>query len=450
MKISIVGTGYVGLITAISLAQWGHTVICIDQFKDKVSTINSGNSPFYEKGLDQSLKDVLKKGKLKATENLAKAVLESDVIIVAVGTPTVNNKIDLSAIRKASVQIGKAIKKSKRYQIIAIKSTVLPGVTENIVKPILEKYSGKKIGQFGLVMNPEFLREGSALEDALNPDRIVIGQIDDKSGRFFAKIYAKVRAPKIFTNLPTAEMIKYSANSLLATLISFSNEISRISENTDKVDILDVWQGVHLDRRLSPFDGNKRIRPGILNYILSGCGFGGSCFPKDIKALLSFATQQGVKPHLLEDVININSTQPLRTILLLKKALGDNLKGKQIAILGLAFKPDTDDLRESPSFPIIEALLSEEAKIITHDPMAYQKGIPEQLANLPIKLADNTEDAVRGADAVIVVTAWKEYIDLPTQFFKKYMRNPIVIDARRIYDKNSFLEAGIIYKGIGL
>lgn len=451
MNISIVGAGYVGLVTGLSLASLGHKVICIDNNKNKVSKINKDEAPFYEPGIDELLKKTLSKKTFRATEDLEKSVLESDVTIIAVGTPTVNNNIDLSFIKKVSMQIGKALKKAEKYHVVAVKSTVLPGVTEGVVAPMLEKYSRKLAGSsFGLCMNPEFLREGSALEDAMQPDRIVIGQIDAKSGREFAKIYAKLSAPKIFTNLPTAEMIKYAANGLLATLISYSNEIARISESTDKVDALDVWKGVHLDRRLSPFSGGARIKPGILNYILSGCGFGGSCLPKDIKALVSFARGIGVKTQLLKSVININKTQPHQVLLLVKATLGENLKDKKIAVLGLTFKPNTDDIRHSPAFPIIEELLSEGAKVIGHDPMAYKKNVPQKLISLSIPLVSTVKEAIKNAHAAIVATAWEEYAKLNPQLFKKYMKQPVVIDARRIYDKSSFLKNGIIYKGIGL
>lgn len=442
MKISIIGTGYVGLVTGLSLAILGHKVICVDINLEKISKINKGYSPFYEPGMDKFLRREVAKKSLQATDNLERSVLDSSVAIIAVGTPNTNNKIDLSYIKAVAKKIGEALAKSKKYQIVAVKSTVLPGVTEKIVKPILEKYSQKEAGKdFGLCMNPEFLREGCAIEDALHPDRIVIGQIDEKSGKEFAKIYAKFSCPKIFTNLWTAELIKYTANSLFATLISFANEISRISESTNKVDVLDVWDGVHLDRRLSPILGNKRIRPGVLNYILSGCGFGGSCFPKDIKALASFAKQNKINAKLIKSVIDINETQPHRLILHLKKALGKNLKNKKIAVLGLAFKPNTDDVRESAAFPIINELILEGAKIISHDPMARREDIPS---------ARTVKEAIRNADAVIVVTSWEEYINLPPSFFKQNMRQPVVIDGRRIYDKHLFLNAGIIYKGIGL
>ncbi len=450
MNIAIVGTGYVGLVTGISLAVIGHKVICIDSDKNKVSLINKGRSPFYEPSIEKYLKKVLKNKKLSALEDLENAILESDITILAVGTPTINDRIDLSFIKKASVQIGKALQKIKKYHVVAVKSTVLPGVTEDIVGSIIEKYSGKKLGQFGLCMNPEFLREGNALDDALHPDRIVIGQYDYKSGRQFAKIYKKVSAPKIFTDLKTAELIKYAANALFATLISYANEISRISENIAKVDIVDVWKGVHLDRRLTSMNRKIKFTPGILSYILSGCGFGGSCIPKDIKALSSFADELGIETKLIKSVIDINTTQPYRIILHLKNALGEKLKGKKIAILGLSFKPNTDDIRESASFPIIKKLLSEKAFVTIHDPIVYKKNVPKILADLSVKLTATVKEALEKADAAVIVTAWDEYIKLTPKFFKKFMKNPIVIDGRRIYDKNSFLAAGIIYKGIGL
>lgn len=450
ISVAIVGTGYVGLVTGISLARLGHKVICIDQIKDKVLKINSGTSPIYEPGINKMLKKVIQQGIFSATDRLEETVQGSDIIIIAVGTPTINNKIDLSAIKKVSEQIGQAIKNTKKYQVITVKSTVLPGVTENVVKPTLEKFSGKKVGQFGLCMNPEFLREGNALEDALNPDRIIIGQIDKKSGQSFAKIYQKVKSPKILTDLKTAELTKYASNALFATLISFSNEIARISESIDEVDVMEVWKGVHLDRRLSPLNGKSRIKPGVLSYILSGCGFGGSCFPKDIQALASFAKKLGSNPGLINSVININKTQPLRIIRHLKNALGGNIKGKKIAVLGLTFKPNTDDLRESAAFPIINSLISEGARVICHDPVAYKKDLPKILTDLPIRLTTTAQEAIKNTDAAIIVTAWDEYVRLPAKFFKKHMNRPIVIDGRRIYDKKSFQEYGLIYKGIGL
>lgn len=448
MIISIVGTGYVGLVTALSFALLGHKVICVEKDKEKIEAVKSGKAHFYEPGMERPLKKILKNGTISITEDLEEAVLESEIILVAVGTPTIKNKIDLTAIKEVSKQIGKALRKTNKYKVVVIKSTVLPGVTRNVVKPIIEENSGKSIGQFGLCMNPEFLREGSAVLDAIHPDRIVIGQIDEKSGREFSKVYLKVKAPKIFTNLETAEITKYTSNAFFATLISFSNEIARISENVENVDVVDVWKGIHLDRRFKQEGSNTR--PGILSYIYSGCGFGGSCFPKDTKALAGFAKEAGIQASLIESVMEINSTQPKRILFLLKKSLGKNLKGKRIAVLGLSFKPNTDDIRESPAFPIIKKLILGGVKVICHDPKVYFKSVPKILKELKVSLAKDVKEAVNNADAALLITSWDEYTKLTPQFFVKNMKHAIVIDGRRIYDKNSFLRAGIKYNGIGL
>lgn len=446
MKIVVIGTGYVGLVTGISLAILGHNVICVGRNKLKIEQINQGKSPFYELGLDDLLQKVLSKKIFRATDNFKEALFDTEIIIIAVGTPTVKDKIDLSAIKKVSRQIGEELKRNEKYQVVVIKSTVVPTTTEKVVKTIIEKYSGKKAGDFGLCMSPEFLREGNAVSDATNPDRIVIGQYDERSGKQFAKVYSKVLCPKIFTNLATAEMTKYAANALLATLISYSNEIARICEAVHGVDAVDVWKGVHLDSRLSPKIDNKIITPGIVSYILSGCGYGGSCFPKDTKALANFAKSLGTDAKLIDSVIEINNTQPAQMVFLLKQALGD-LKNKKIAVLGLTFKPNTDDLRESPSILVVKLLLKEEVVVVCHDPIiSFNR---TELKNMDIAFTKTAEEALKSADGVLIMTAWDEYKKLTPAIFEKQMRNPVVIDGRRIYDKFSFLNSGIAYKGIG-
>lgn len=447
MKIAVIGTGYVGLVTGASLALLGNEVICVGRNKDKIEKINKGQSPFYELGLENLLKKVLTQKLLQATNNFQKAISNADIIIIAVGTPNVENKIDLSTIKTVSRQIGEELKKSDKYKVIAVKSTVVPTTTEKVVKPLLEKYSGKSAGSFGLCMSPEFLREGNAVEDATNPDRIVIGQYDEKSGNKFAEIYTNVSCPKVFTNLATAEMTKYAANALLATLISYSNEIARICEAVKGVDVLDVWKGVHLDSRLSPKINNKIIIPGIVSYILSGCGYGGSCFPKDTRALAAYAKSIGVNTEVIKSVIHINDTQPMRMVTLIKKVLR-NLKNKKITVLGLAFKPNTDDLRESPSLPVIKTLLENGATVVCHDPMIGSINRLE-LGNIKIVLAKSAEEALKNADGVLVMTAWDDYKKLDPSTFKKLMKTPIIIDGRRIFSPDKFLQAGIIYKGIG-
>lgn len=450
MKIAIIGTGYVGLVTGVSIADLGHNVVCIGRNKEKINDINKGTSPFYEPGLDKILKKLLKKKLIKASDDFANIIKDSQIIIVAVGTPTVKNKIDLSEIKNVSIQIGKGLRDVMGYKVVVVKSTVVPGTTEEVVLPALEKYSNKKIGKdLGLVMNPEFLREGNALEDALTPDRIVIGEWDKKSGTEFAKIYHGKKFPIINTNLKTAEMTKYASNALFATLISYSNEIARISEATNGVDVGEVWKGVHLDKRLSPVVNKKRITPGVVSYITSGCGYGGSCFPKDTKALLNYAGELKVEANIIKSVINVNSSQPHRLVLMLEKALGKNIKNKKIGILGLSFKPNTDDLRESPSIGVINELLVRGVKVIAHDPEVYKIKTPEIFKKLPIKLVKTAKEAVNNSDAVILITSWDEYKNLKPDFFKKLMNNPVLIDGRRIFDRKKFEESGITYFGIG-
>lgn len=446
MKITIIGTGYVGLVTGASMSALGHDVELVGRNKSKTDRINNGKSPFYEPGLDDLIKSVLEKKLLYATTEFERSVARAEVIIIAVGTPTKNNKIDLSAIEKATEQIGSAIKNSKDYKVIAVKSTVVPTTTEKIVKPILEKYSGKKVGEVGLSMIPEFLREGQAVYDALNPDRIVIGAIDSKSAETILKIYKKVNAPKLTTNLRTAEMTKYASNALFATLISYSNEIARICEGVGNIDAKDVWDGVHLDKRLTPIVGKKRVTPGVVSFISSGCGYGGSCFPKDTKALSHFADSIDVDAQIIKKVIEVNKTQPQRMIKLLKSVVG-NLKNKRVAVLGLSFKPETDDLRESPSLAVIELLDKEGAIVIAHDPTVKEKA--GELEHLNVEIAKTTSKALLNADAVLLMTAWEEYKKIRPLKFKKEMASPVIIDGRRIFSKNEFIAAGIIYKGIG-
>lgn len=447
MKVTIIGIGYVGVITGASLSALGHKVTLVGRDSSKTEKINRGKAPFYEPGIENLIKKGLAKKLLFATTEFEQSIVNSEVIVVAVGTPTKNNKIDLSAIENATEKIGAALKKSKNYKVVVIKSTVVPTTTENTVRPLLEKFSGKKIGEFGLCMNPEFLREGQAVEDAISPDRIVIGAYDNRSSETFLKIYKKIKTPKLVTNLRTAEMIKYASNALFATLISYSNEIARICEGVGNVDAVDVWEGVHLDKRLSPFVGKKRIRPGVLSFILSGCGYGGSCFPKDTKALASFADSIGVNAQIIKQVIEVNRTQPERMIMLLKNTVGE-LKNKKIAVLGLSFKPNIDDLRESPAISVIRMLLKENASVYAHDPAFTEKA--GELENLNIQITKTFDNAITNADAMLLMTSWDEYKKINPKLLKKKMKKPVVIDGRRMFSKKDFISEGIIYKGIGL
>jgi len=445
MKISIVGTGYVGLVSGACLAEKGHSVVCVDLDQDKVAQINAGESPIHEDGLDALLQRNIGV-RLTATTDLATAVSDSQLTIIAVGTPFDGQAIDTSYIEAASREIGLALRDKNEFHTVVVKSTVVPGTTDEIVLPILEESSGKKAGRdFGVGMNPEFLREGAAIGDFMEPDRIVYGGSDDLTLSALDELYSVFAGTsRIRTTNKTAEMIKYTANSLLATLISFSNEIGNLCSVLGDIDVVDVMKGVHLDRRLSPIlDNGERVVPGITTYLEAGCGFGGSCFPKDVKALISHGMKAGQKMNLLRSAIEINELQPMQVIELLEKNFS-SLADLKIAVLGLAFKPGTDDMRESPSIPIIEAIHAAGAKISAYDPVAIEES-RKTFVGIPIDYGATVSETIDGADAIVIVTTWDEFSSLPGLI--NDMESPaVLIDGRRMIDKNSVPR----YEGIGL
>jgi UDPglucose 6-dehydrogenase/GDP-mannose 6-dehydrogenase len=327
-----------------------------------------------------------------------------------------------------------------------VKSTVVPGTTDDVIVPILEKTTQKKAGpDFGVGMNPEFLREGVAVADFMTPDRIVLGAIDKKSQDWMEKIYQGFKnVDKVRTNSRTAEMIKYTSNSLLATMISFSNEIANLSAAIGDIDVKEVMQGVHLDKRLSPiFENGERIVPSFIEYLKAGCGFGGSCFPKDVKALIAHGKQSGKPMKLLEAVIEVNQNQPYEIVSLIKKYFPDLTKIR-IAILGLAFKPGTDDMRESPAIPIVKELLKQGAFIKAYDPVASDAA-QEVLGSNNITYCQKLSQTLSDVDIVVLLTSWEEFEQIP-ELFSRLKPQPILIDGRRVLDKNSFRK----YDGIGL
>lgn len=451
MKISIIGTGYVGLVTGVSLAHKGHKVTCVDKREDIVTRINNSEATIYEPGLQVLLEQVIDKGNLKATTDLEYAVMNSDVSIIAVGTPFGDGRIDLSYIIGCATEIGQILKDKDKYHVVIVKSTVAPTTTDTIVKNILETTSGKKTGEFGLAMNPEFLREGKAVEDFMNPDRIVIGAYDNKSFNVVNRIYkGHFKAPIVRVNLRTAEMIKYTSNALLATLISYSNEIASICEETGGVDVREVLESVTLDKRFNPKVGNRFVNPEMISYLRAGCGFGGSCFPKDVKALISFSAGKGYEPEILQSTMNINETQPMRLVKRLEKNIC-GLEGKKIAVLGIAFKPDTDDVRESPALIIIRELLRKKAKVFAVDPIAVQNAsmvLPND--NEELHLMTDYKMALQNADAAMLITSWPEFASIPSYEFVSFMSKPVLVDGRRVYDKKIMENAGITYIGVGL
>ncbi len=412
MNIGIIGLGYVGLITGVGFASLGNKVIGVDIDNNKINKINTGETPIYEQGLEEKLKEV--NDNFRATTNI-NDLKDSEIIFVCVGTPSKEDgSIDLKYVRRAAEDISKIL---GSYRVIVIKSTVIPGTTESLIK-ILEK-NDKKVGEdFGLAMNPEFLKEGSSLKDFFEPDRIVIGSYDEKSKEILAELYKDFNCPKLFANIKTAEMIKYASNSFLGTKISFINEIGNICKKLG-IDVYAIAEGIGYDKRI----GREFLNAGI--------GFGGSCFPKDIKALIAKSNEIGHEPKLLQEIIKINEKQPLKKIEFLKKHI-PNLKGKEIGILGLAFKPETDDVRESRAIPIVKELLKEEVIIKAYDPKAignFKKLFPQ------IKYCSPEE--ILNSEAILILTNWKEFENLD------YRKN-IVIDGRGILKAKE----AKIYEGI--
>lgn len=445
MKITVAGTGYVGLVSGVCLAAKGHDVVCIDLDQEKVDKINRGEPPIYEEGLEELLKANIGT-RLRASTDLREAVINSDISLIAVGTPFDGSAIDVSYIRQVSREIGAALRERDGYHMVVVKSTVVPGTTDEVVLPILESESNKKAGvQFGVGMNPEFLREGEAISDFMNPDRIVVGGIDEKARDTLAEMYAPFAGVDVLrTNTKTAEMIKYASNSLLATLISFSNEIGNLCASIGEIDAIEVMRGVHLDKRFSPIlaDGT-RVHPSSNSYLEAGCGFGGSCFPKDVKALIAHGQKHGSDMKLLDAVIAVNATQPAKMLEMLDKHIA-NRRGVKVAVLGLAFKPGTDDMRESPAIPVVNTLAEEGAIISAFDPIASEEA-KHEFKGIEINYCDSVADAVAGAEAIFIMTRWDEILVLP-QLLQAMENPPVVIDGRRMLAKDSVAR----YEGIGL
>ncbi len=407
MRLSVIGTGYVGLVTGACFAKLGHSVICVDIDPDKVQKINKGISPIYEQGLDTLL--LMYKDKITATTDYQNALKNSDVTFLCVGTPSMKNgSINVSFLKEATKQIAMNLKNKKTWHLIVVKSTVLPGTTQQIVLPLLEEHSGKKVGtDIGLAMNPEFLKEGVAIQDFLQPDRIVIGFYDERSRTTLRELYKNFTSPLVETSLSAAEMIKYASNAFLATKISFINEIGNLCKHLG-IDTYEVATGMGLDSRIG--------RP----FLDSGIGWGGSCFPKDIDALISWAKEIKEPTRIIKSVKEVNTDQPLRLVKILQKHI-PRLKGKTIGVLGLAFKPDTDDIRDSRAIPIVKELLRKGAQVKAYDPQAmnnFKTLFPT------IEYSKSATD-VLSSDAILIATKWKEFTTLDFQ-------GKIIIDGRKL------------------
>lgn len=428
MIISIIGTGYVGLVSGVCFAEKGNKVICADISKDKIEKLNNGIMPIYEKDLDYICEKNKEVGRIEFTTDLEYAIKQSQVIIIAVGTPSMSDgQADLSQIESVALNIARFM---NEYKVIVDKSTVPIGTQKWVTKIISENQILKH--DFDVVSNPEFLREGNAIYDTLNGDRIVIGSDSERAAKIINELYENFQQPIISTSPENAEMIKYASNAFLATKISFINEIANICEKIG-ADIEIVAKAMGMDNRISS------------QFLRAGIGFGGACFPKDTKALIKISEKNGYIPTIIKNVIKVNENQKIKPVDKLEFSLG-NLKGKTIAILGLAFKPNTDDMREAPSINIINQIQRYGGKVKAYDPIAVNNA--KKVFN-NIEYTESPYDAVKETDAVILVTEWDEFKELDMEKVKKLMRGNIFIDGRNVYEYSTMWKLGFEYYCIG-
>jgi UDPglucose 6-dehydrogenase len=428
MTITFVGHGYVGLVTAAVFADFGNTVYVIGHTSEKIENLKKGIIPIYEPGLEELVKKNVDSGRLLFTLDYKPAIPESDVVFIAVGTPpTLTGDADLSTVLDVAKKVAESL---EGYTIVATKSTVPTGTNKKVQK-ILEENKPAN-AQVSYASVPEFLREGTAIEDTLHPDRVVIGSIDKKAREILTKLHEPINAPIVETNFETAELIKYAANSFLALKISYANAIAKLSELLG-ADALKVLEGVGMDRRI----GNMFLSPGP--------GYGGSCFPKDVKALISIAKDNGYQFSLLEDVENINHQMRRDIAIKARKILGE-LNDKKVGVLGLAFKPNTDDMRDAPAIDIITYLKNDGASVTAYDPEAM-KGAQRILPD--IEYADDVYNVAKDADLLVVVTDWNDFKEIDFEKIKSLMKQPNIIDARNVYDPEKLKSMGFTYAGVG-
>jgi len=433
-KVSILGTGFIGLCSAVCFADKDIMVIASTHNEKKAADINEGIAPFYEEGL-QEIMDRLKNTNLnifRCITDPIKAVLETDISMITQGTPMREDKsIDLSFIESTAREIGLALKNKDNYHLVVVRSTVVPGTTRGLVAKIITEVSGKKPGKdYGLCMQPEFLAEGRSIEDTLQPDRIVIGQFDEKSGimlqefyEYFYGVHLK-NCPILRMNIESAELVKYGNNCLLSTKISYANEFANLAQLVPNVDVTEVMKGVGLDYRINP------------RFLGAGVGFGGSCFHKDVNAIKAWSKSKGYNARLLDAVLDINDDQAIKIVDIAEELVGD-LKGKKVSLLGLAFKPGTDDMREAASIRVVNELLKRGASnIVGYDPKANDTAKME--LGDKIQYAQSVEELLKDSDCALLITEWDEFKKLSPDDFKNSMRRPNLVDGRRIYDFKEF------------
>lgn len=428
-SIAVIGVGYVGLVSGACFADLGNHVICLDINAERIANLKQNILPIYEPGLEELVERNVKAGRLSFTTSYAEAIQEAEFVFIAVGTPSdVDGQADLRYVRMAAESIADVM---DHPLIIVNKSTVPVGTGDWVAEIIHNRRPDAP--EFAVVSCPEFLREGSAISDFMNPDRTVLGSTNKDAAAKVAQLHLPLRSAIMITDLRTAEMIKYASNAFLATKISFINEIANICEALG-ADVKEVAAGMGLDKRIGRF------------FLDAGIGWGGSCFPKDVKALAYMAETEGRHPHLLHAVMDINADQRQAPVRKLREIFAEDLKGKVIGLLGLAFKPNTDDMRDAPSIDIVHSLLRAGAKVRAYDPVA----MPGASALLPdVEMMPDPYALAEGADALILVTEWNEFKHLDLARIKTALCAPVLIDGRNIYDPQTMAALGFIYRGIG-
>jgi UDPglucose 6-dehydrogenase len=431
MRIAMIGTGYVGLVSGACFADFGHRVCCVDKDKDKIDGLNAGVMPIWEPGLEALVKSNAERGRLTFTTDLASAVENAEAVFIAVGTPARrgDGHADLTFVFEAVREVARVIKPGT---VVVTKSTVPVGTGDQIEAILREE----GVDGVSVASNPEFLREGAAIADFKHPDRIVVGAEDDHAQDVVREIYRPLflnRAPILITGRRTAELTKYAANAFLAVKISFINEIADLCEAVD-ADVQEVARGIGLDNRIGP------------KFLHAGPGYGGSCFPKDTLALLQTADKAGVDQRIVRTTVDVNDQRKERMVDRVVRALGGQVSGKRIAVLGLAFKPNTDDMREAPSIPLVKALAAQGAEVSAFDPVARQQA--EQIFS-GITFAEDAYAAADGADALVIVTEWDEFRALDLERIAAILRGKVLVDLRNVYDRAEAEEAGLTYYGIG-
>ncbi len=432
MRIAMIGTGYVGLVSGACFSQFGVEVVCVDKDAGKITALERGEMPIFEPGLDRLVADNRKAGRLSFSTDLKASVAGADAIFIAVGTPTRrgDGHADLSYVFAAAEEIAKAL---TGYAVIVTKSTVPVGTGRKVAEIVRQANPN---AQFDIVSNPEFLREGSAIEDFMRPDRVVIGVESDRAREVIRQIYRPlfiIETPLLFVGLETSELIKYAGNTFLATKITFINEIADLCEKVG-ADVHDVARGIGLDGRI----GRKFLHPGP--------GFGGSCFPKDCSALVYTAREAGAPQTIVEQVLAVNNARKKAMAERIVAACGGSVQGKTIAVLGLTFKPNTDDMRDSPALDIVPALIAAGAKVQAFDPEGMKEA--RKLMDGPV-WCNNAQDAIKDADALAIVTEWNEFRALDPKRIKGLMRGNVVVDLRNIYNPAEMAAAGFRYLSIG-